>query len=291
MPRDVVVSADIWHMLLVGNAVIAQVLQLRSVGAGNNFIASGKAAKTIKLTSAQTDYALAEHGKAWEKELKSKWTKEYRDNRALGRVDPDKGMKYIGLGKNLPSSRPRRVLEVVDATGAGVCDHLGAIAYVLCRQYLSPEYFSAWVGVESDSVMGHAFCIIGPIKTTKLLGDGKDDPSKWVVVDAWPLKPEAVKYDDHLFKADKDSGKKATMTWYMVAQGKGSKDRIPTKYRMEELLATVRLNVEKALAQKKSDDPYGVNYMCETLWDDVVYIVEAPAQKRPRDEADDDMRE
>lgn len=79
--------------------------------------------------------------------------------------------------------RPRRILEIAQRTGAGNCDQLGAMAYAISRDYLSPEYYSAWVATKA-----HTFALIGHNS-----GDADDA----IAVDAWPQEPQAVLYKHH----------------------------------------------------------------------------------------------
>jgi hypothetical protein len=261
------------YLLDTGERVILEIRNLRSNGSGNQqgSVAHGQYARAKRL-SGVTEEFIAESNKTWLPPMRTQWLNGAGDARKSPNA---KGMKFVGQqdylnsdpthqdadNDDFPSSRPKRIYEVVKITGAGVCDHLGAIAYALCRQYLSGEYFAAWVGVSSDRVCDHTLCITGPVASIDKIGTGTTDPSKWVIVDAWPINAKAVKYEDHFLH--KDATKQ--IIWYIVAQGKGKQVFSPSKMNPAELDALkLSMAANEKNANYKPDYP---NYNCDVLWD------------------------
>lgn len=143
MPEDYYVTKDQGKLLLIGNKVIEIIKGLTPYGSGNQL---------------DTEY-VASH-------IRTAATYSFMEN-------PD----------NNSLLRPRRILEIARRTGAGNCDQLGAMAYALCRDYLSPEYHSAWIATDA-----HTFALIG---------HNSHGPEEAIAVDAWPQIPQAVLYKHH----------------------------------------------------------------------------------------------
>ncbi|MDT8909140.1 hypothetical protein SAMN03159507_03162 [Pseudomonas sp. NFACC32-1] len=143
MPTDYIVTKRQAQLLRLGNAVIDIIKGLTPYGSGNQL---------------DEEYA-ASH-------IRTAATYNFMENPV-----------------NSAMLRPRRILEIAKRTGAGNCDQLGAMAYAICRDYLSSDYYSAWVGTNA-----HTFALIGHNS-----GDAEDA----IAVDAWPQRPQAVLYKHH----------------------------------------------------------------------------------------------
>lgn len=110
--------------------------------------------------------------------------------------------------------RPRRIHRIVERTGAGNCDQLGAMAYAICRDYLSDRFIAAWV-----SAPNHSFALIGEV--------GFKARKNLVAVDAWPhSRPKAVMFCDHFCYRDK-------LDVHVAKKGRGRGRYTPSKVRDE----------------------------------------------------------
>lgn len=145
MPRNHYITREQGELLIVGNQVIDIIRTLLPYGSGN-----------------QTD-----------------------PQQAATHIRTAATYRFMEDPANKAMLRPRRILEIAKRTGAGNCDQLGAMAYALCRDYLSADFFSAWVATDA-----HTFALIGR--------NGRDaQPAEAIAVDAWPQKPQAVLFRHH----------------------------------------------------------------------------------------------